>query len=115
MGKLKKYLVSFSVFMINLVLMGVGFLFIKNYDQAKKQQEQTNNDPDRQTVGELSSDSGATDGDSVVYPLDDPVADSPAESVPADSKVKTDPTPTPPVPDTKASQKKEPNSKTKTS
>lgn len=36
MGKIRKNLTSILVFFINLTLMGVGFLFIKNSDEAKK-------------------------------------------------------------------------------
>ncbi|MFA6047560.1 MAG: hypothetical protein WC737_01965 [Parcubacteria group bacterium] len=36
MGNIRKHLVSIIVFGINLILMGVGFLFIKNSDEAKK-------------------------------------------------------------------------------
>lgn len=36
MHKFKKHLTSIIVFVINLVLMGVGFLFIKKSDEAKK-------------------------------------------------------------------------------
>lgn len=115
MGRFRKYLVSISVFIINLVLMGVGFLFIKNYDQAKKQQAQPNNDPDSQTIGDWSSYKDVADESSVVDPLDNPMADKSAETAPSDIKVKADPTPSLPAPGSNVSNNAKPNSKTKTS
>ena len=44
MENIKKHLASVFVFFINLVLVGVGFLFIKNADEAKKQKENNNLD-----------------------------------------------------------------------
>lgn len=38
MDKIKKHIAGLSVFVINLILVGVGFLFIKKADEAKKQQ-----------------------------------------------------------------------------
>ncbi|MDR3583091.1 MAG: hypothetical protein P4L62_01910 [Candidatus Pacebacteria bacterium] len=43
MDKIKKHFVSFFVFTLNLILVGIGFLFIKSRDEAKMQQLINNN------------------------------------------------------------------------
>lgn len=70
MGKIRKNLASILVFFINLILMGVGFLFIKNSDEAKK-----NNLADNSAdVKEISKDNIATE-----KTIETPIAEKPAD------------------------------------
>lgn len=66
MSGIKKYVVSASVFIINLVLMGAGFLIIKNQEQAKSQK--ANEELNNQLQGEIDTQDNLEDVASASVP-----------------------------------------------
>jgi hypothetical protein len=79
--KLKKHLASIIVFGINLILMGVGFLFIKNSDEAKK-----SNLADENTTEGTLTESEVTAENVVQIPAEEKSVDIVPQKIASDTK-----------------------------
>lgn len=81
MGKIRKNLTSIIVFFINLVLVGIGFLFIKNSEKAKN-----NNFADENTSEEALAENEVTAENSATVPASEKPTNIISEKVVPDTK-----------------------------